>query len=175
MRISELRQFIERLSPAIAVIGLSKTAENSISARLEDLATSLAPFDHLDAQELSELLKVTTAYMQSGEIPDWVVRPKSSSKRTTSSRAPKPPKLTIEEAISSLETLKEAAIGTEPSEIRAKIEALEALTANDLKSVQQKFMGAAIGKSKSDRIKALYQHIDNYRSNMERLRDSVYH
>ena len=73
MLVSNLQQFLVLLLPPLRAAGINASAEKSLTSSLETLAAALDPFKQLSLEQLSELLKVTQEYRQTGQPPEWML------------------------------------------------------------------------------------------------------
>ncbi|MGO8903678.1 MAG: hypothetical protein ACLQU5_35845 [Isosphaeraceae bacterium] len=122
-------------------------------------------FKELSLEQLSELLKVTQEYRQTGQLPEWMLGKKPRAPKAGKA-APKPPKMTPADAVARLEDLQHRALNLEPDEITREVHALEAMTANELKTVLRVFLGAVTGRKKGDYIHKLEEQILSYRQSL---------
>src|SRR5580700_7867632 len=102
MLISFLQQFIKLLVPPLTAAGVNKSAETA----LEKLAAALEPFKDQSVEELETMLANVRHYRQTGELPEALFAPKPT-RGSRKPSAPKPPKMTFEEAIAKLRELQE--------------------------------------------------------------------
>lgn len=154
------------LVPPLTASGINATAGKSVTSSLESLAAALEPFASMNTDELAELLRAAEEYRRTGVLPDWLSRGKIAPKAP---KSPKPPKLSAADALAMLRDLQERADGLEPAEIERAVQGLNALTLAEIKNVQRDFLGAAVGKSKSDALAALRKKIDDAHASRARV------
>ena len=134
------------------------------------MAGALAPFKDLTVEQLADLLKVAHEYRQTGQLPDWILgkKPAAPRAKTSTPKTPKPPKMTPEEALAKLRDLEIQSPHLEPDRIKQEVETLSALTAPQLKAVQEQFLGASRGKTKDERIAAIASRVYSLRESQHR-------
>ena len=158
------------LLPPLRAAGISAGADKSVTTNLEAMASALAPFKDLTIEQLSDLLKVAHEYRQTGQLPDWILgkKPVAARVKASTPKAPKPPKMTPDEALAKLRDLKSRSPHMEPDQITQEVGILKALTAPQLKAVQEQFLGASRGKTKDDQIAAIASDVFSYRESQHR-------
>ena len=169
MLVSNLQQFIRLLVPPLTAAGINQTAGKSVTVSLESLAAAMEPFKDLSTDQLSDLLRMAQQYRQTGEIPDWVHRTKSTPTKARPPKAAKVPKITTAEALEKLKDLQARSSPLDPAQIEQEVRALSPLTVNELKEVQRTFLGATVGKKKDEMLSALQKKIDDYRESRDRV------
>ena len=128
MLVSNLQQFLLLLLPPLRTVGLSAGADKSLTASLESMAQALGPFQELSIDQLTELLRVAREYRATGALPDWILNKQPTAKKPRkppATSAPKPPKLTVEEAIAKLKDLQSRSHEFEPDWISQEVKNLE--------------------------------------------------
>ena len=163
MLISNLQQFIKLLVPPLTAAGVNKSAEIA----LEKLAVALEPFKDHSVEDLGTLLANVQHYRQTGELPEALFAPKPTRGARKPS-APKPPKMTFEEAIAKLRELQENAETLDSTQIKAGVSALNVLTAGELTNVQKEFLGSAVGKTKPQKLESLENAIITFARSQQR-------
>jgi hypothetical protein len=163
MLISNLQQFIKLLVPSLTAAGVNKSAETA----LEKLAAALEPFKDQSVEDLGTLLANVQHYRQTGELPEELFAPKPKRGARKPS-APKPPKMTFEEAIAKLRELQENAETLDSTQIKSSVSALNVLSVGDLTNVQKEFLGSAVGKTKLQKLESLENAITTFARNQQR-------
>jgi hypothetical protein len=163
MLISNLQQFIKLLVPPLTAAGVNKSAETA----LEKLAAALEPFKDQSVEDLGTLLANVQHYRQTGELPGELFAAKRARGARKSS-APKPPKMTFEEAIAKLRELQENAETLDSNQIKAGVSALMVLNVGDLTNVQKEFLGSAVGKTKPQKLESLENAILTFARSQQR-------
>jgi len=173
MLVSNLQQFLLLLLPPLRAAGINTAADKSVTTNLEAMAAALAPFQDLTIEQLSEILKVAYEYCQTGQLPEWILakKPAASRSKAATTKAPKLPKMTPDEALAKLRNLQSQSPYMEPDRITLEVQSLKALNANDLKVVQKEFLGAVIGKKKDDHLAAIERAVLSYRESQIRSKD----
>ena len=117
------------LLPPLRATGINAGADKSVTANLESMADALAPFKELTVEQLADLLKVAQEYRQTGQLPDWILgkKPAATKAKASTPKAPKPPKMTPEEALAKLCDLQDRSPHLEPDRIKREVETLAAL------------------------------------------------
>jgi len=128
------------------------------------MASAFEPFREMDVDRLVELLQILEQY-RGREIPEWVFAQKAAPKK---SRAPKAPKISVDEAVDKLRQLQQRARSMEPAAIEAEVMTLKPLTVTDLKKVQTEFLGGVVGKKKDELLAALVKKIEDVRASHDR-------
>ncbi len=173
MLVSNLQQFLLLLLPPLRAAGISTGADKSVTTNLEAMAGALAPFKDLTIEQLSDILKVAYEYRQTGQLPDWILskKPAASRAKASTTKPPKPPKMTPDEALAKLRNLQSQSPYMEPDRITQEVQSLKALNADDLKAVQREFLGAVTGKKKDDHLAAIERAMLSYRESQIRSKD----
>jgi hypothetical protein len=163
MLISSLQQFIKLLVPPLTAAGVNKSAETA----LEKLVAALEPFKDHSVEDLGTLLANVQHYRQTGELPEaiFVTKPARGARKPS---APKPPKMSFEEAIAKLRELQENAETLDSTQIKAGVSALNALSVSELTDVQKEFLGSAVGRTKAQRLESLENAIMTLARNQQR-------
>jgi hypothetical protein len=163
MLISNLQQFLKLLVPPLSAAGMNKSAEKA----LENLAAALEPFKDQSIEDLGTMLANVQHYRQTGELPEalFATKPARGARKPA---PPKAPKMTFEEAVARLRELQENAETLDSTQIKTGVSALNVLTVDELKRVQQEFLGGATGKSKSDRLASLENAITTFAQSQQR-------
>jgi hypothetical protein len=163
MLISNLQQFIKLLVPPLTAAGVNKSAETA----LEKLTAALEPFKDQSVEDLCTLLANVRHYRQTGELPEalFAAKPSRGARKPS---APKPPKMTFEEAIAKLRELQENAETLDSTQIKAGVSALNVLTVGDLTNVQKEFLGSAVGKTKAQKLESLENAITTFAGSQQR-------
>jgi hypothetical protein len=163
MLISNLQQFIKLLVPPLTAAGVNKSAETA----LEKLAAALEPFKDQSVEDLGTLLANVQHYRQTGELPEelFATKPKRGARKPS---APKPPKMTFEEAIAKLRELQENAETLDSTQIKAGVSALNVLTVGELANVQKEFLGRAVGAKKAEKLESLEIAITTFARSQQR-------
>lgn len=101
-------------------------------------------------------------------MPDWVAAAKPA-KRAAQPRAPKTPKLTVDDARAVMNTLMEQCHLMEPAQIESEVARLSALTVADLKLVQKDVLSTVVGKKKDEMLAALLRSVNERRKSRDRI------
>jgi hypothetical protein len=155
--------------PPLAASGINASSQKSVTGSLDALADALEPFREMDAEELSELLKVAQSFRESGQLPDWVLGRQPKAARARAPKTPKAPKMTTGEAVARLRKFQEDSSGLDADAIEREILAISVLTGPQLKEVQKEFLGAALGKAKAEQLAAIHKRLDNFQTSRDRV------
>jgi hypothetical protein len=163
MLVSNLQQFIKLLVPPLTAAGLNKSAETA----LEKLAAALEPFKDQSVEDLGTMLANVHHFRQTGELPEalFATKPARAARKPS---VPKPPKMTLGDAIAKLRELQENAETLDSTQIKAGVSALNVLTVGDLTNVQKEFLGSAVGKNKTEKMESLENAIMTFARSQHR-------
>ena len=142
---------------------MNKSAETA----LEKLAAALEPFKDQSVEDLGTMLANVQHYRQTGELPEalFAAKPARGGRKPS---APKPPKMTFEDAIAKLRELQETAESLDSTQIKARVSALNVLTVGELSKVQKEFLGSAVGKNKGEKLQSLENAITTFARSQHR-------
>jgi hypothetical protein len=163
MLISNLQQFLKLLVPLLTAVGANKSADKA----LENLAAALEPFKDQSVEDLGTMLSNVQHYRQTGELPEalFATRPARGGRKAA---VPKPPKMTLEDAIAKLRELQENAERLDSTQIKAGVSALNVLTVGELTNVQNEFLGSVVGKTKAQKLESLENAITTFARSQHR-------
>lgn len=157
------------LAPPLAAAGINASSQKNVTASLESLADALEPFRDLSTDQLSDLVKFTLEYRETGQIPEWVLAKQPKAPKPRAPKPPKAPKISPAEVVAKLRDLQERSSDLSPAEIAGEIQAFAALTGPQLKDVQKEFLGAPAGKTKVEQLDAIRRKIDSFRASRDRV------
>ena len=154
------------MGPALGALGLNAAGQKGVTGGLDALAAALEPFKEWDAADLSEWLKTAQTYRDTGIVPDPA--PSKRPGRSRPAAAPKAPKKSTAEVVTSLRHLQGRG-DADPAAVKAEVDALGSMTVPQLKEVLKEFSGGVVGKTKVEMLNAIRKRINDHHASRDRV------